>query len=207
MAHIWHHITLHKMTRSLKLSWAGNVRNILVVISLLSDDLPHSDLHRKFHYHGSLVDKAHTPKNHQRQYCTPLPQSMDLKDNHLTEKSETHFYYLSYIDQSSLCMNNITQLNMNDKDKNLEYGKRNNGSHEYLLMGHFCLLHTSLSIESPIHFRPPYCGVGLLHSLSRLFKPPSHVAEQVAQGDHGPQPPSAVWTHRYTTQTWITLSF
>lgn len=104
-------------------------------------------------------------------------------------------------------MNNITQLNMNDNDKNLEYGKRNNGSHGCLLMGHFCLLHTSLSIESPIHFRPPCCRAGLLHSLSRLFRPPSHVAEQAAQGDHGPQPPSTVWTHRYTTHTWITSSF
>lgn len=57
-------------------------------------------------------------------------------------------------------------------------------------IGHSCLLQASLSLVSPGHFLPPYWGLGLLQTRVRPLTPPPQVAEQIAHGDHGPQPPS-----------------
>ena len=56
------------------------------------------------------------------------------------------------------------------------------------LLKHPKLLHSISSVGYPNHestqFHPPFDGIGLVHVRSRVFTPPSQLAEHNVQSDH-----------------------
>ena len=57
------------------------------------------------------------------------------------------------------------------------------------LLGHWCVLHGTVSMAAPTHGSPPFWGAGLLHERHRDFVPPPQVLVQEPNTDQGPQPP------------------
>lgn len=56
--------------------------------------------------------------------------------------------------------------------------------------GHLVPPQSTVSWTGPVQGTPLYCGGGLLHVRSRLFRPVPHVTEQTDQLDHKVNPPS-----------------
>lgn len=59
------------------------------------------------------------------------------------------------------------------------------------LLGQSVLLQGCVSIASPMHPLPFFCGGGLLHRRTRVTLPSPHVVVHADQGDQRPQFPSA----------------
>lgn len=72
-------------------------------------------------------------------------------------------------------------------------------------IGQACLLQSWLAFASPTQSLPSYLGTGLLQRRLRFWTPPPQVAEQVSQGDHGPQPPLTM--KKYTIKKIRFLNF
>jgi len=66
-------------------------------------------------------------------------------------------------------------------------------------------LHAPNSRESPSHVRPPYAGVGLLHSRVRDLWPRPHVTLHSSQTDHSDQPPSTAATDKHDSAKYSML--
>jgi hypothetical protein len=63
-----------------------------------------------------------------------------------------------------------------------------------LLAGHGCMLQSTVSKAAPMQALPPFCGVGSMHSLLLLSRPPSQVKEQLSNSAHWLHPPSEMLT-------------
>ena len=75
------------------------------------------------------------------------------------------------------------------------------------LPGQGLTLHKSNSRESPSHMRPPYAGVGLLHSRVLDLRPRPHVVLQSSHTDHSDHPPSTATTSKYDSVKYFITHF
>ena len=60
------------------------------------------------------------------------------------------------------------------------------------LLGHALKVQDLDALPLPLHWDPPYCGVGLLQLLILVWVPDAHVTEQPPHDPHPPQPPLTV---------------